>query len=102
MKCSGCGKELKDLEIELTNEEQLNLTLSYTKESNARCALKPGVLDRLELHGADLYAYIKANTDALAESIFLLNAAMNQIKEKYGLDKNANVVSENGHLYLHE
>lgn len=102
MKCNSCGKELVDLGIQLTNDEMIDFELAYTKESNARMALKPDIFIKLDLHDVDLYSYIKANTDLLAESIFLQKVALNKLIEKHNLNKKDNVIVYEGKMYLHK
>lgn len=85
MKCEFCNGELTDTGIDLSQEEALDLEFASTKESTARQALRPDVFLPMGLTGEQLYAYIKANTDTLAEALFLAARWKKEVAEKYGL-----------------
>lgn len=85
MKCEFCSGELFDTGIDLSQEEILDLEFASTKETTARQALRPDVFLAMNLTEPQMYSYIKANTDSLAEALFLLNRWKKTVAEAYNL-----------------
>lgn len=100
MKCRTCGRELLDSGKTLIEEELRDFELCLTKETCAMQALRPDVLNALELKDAELYAYVKANTDTLAEARMLQALRLRGVKERLALDGEF-VLGENGAVLVH-
>lgn len=84
--CAGCGGEVVDLGLELSDGEVADIELCRTKGACARAALRPDALAGIGFDDpAELYAYVKANTDILAEAIMLEYMWRRRIGEKHGI-----------------
>ena len=100
MICSMCGRKLK-LIRPLSYKESNDLDYVSVKENTARQALSPEILNSLELGKEELYAYVRANTDALAEALFLSQEIVREIANSVGYKPNELSFS-NGQISVHE
>lgn len=100
MKCMNCGKELKVLR-EFTEQELKELDYINCKVSNASQALSPDILNKLELTDEKFYAYIRANTDAMADGIYCDNMFKRDIAKEFNIPP-FKLIFMQGQICVHE
>ena len=100
--CPDCGEELIDLGIEITPEEQLDITNAATKVNTANQVLDNKNIQINDLTPDQIYAFYKAACDSLAEGLFLKEIAFMNVFRKYNVpDSSKNIYAYNNRLYMH-
>lgn len=99
IKCPNCGKELKFIR-QLYNYEITEIDFIKVKFINAQQALSPSILNQLTLKDKELYAYIKANADALADATFLDNLFVKKIAQNCNINASSIYIFDDK-IYTH-
>ena len=99
MKCV-CGKNLIPTGIFLSKEDELDWQLAIEQEATATQAMAIATLNKLKFSDGEMYEYIRAASELLAKSKFLISRLLKKISTSYNIDDNFKII--NGEIFIHE